>query len=120
MSLPRQLSARVDKELARNLEDLAPTGLSYSEIVKQSVALFATVYRVAVENGVAKPNEVPELTAYRYKLPPLPQPPRTGALNLPPRRAPHEEASPVRPAHPVRPGSSPVQLPRLGLTRPSV
>jgi hypothetical protein len=83
MTTPRQLSARVDDDLARNIEALAPTGLSYSEIVKRSVALFATVYRVAVENGVARPHEIPTLTAYKFQLPPLPQPPRTGQLQLP-------------------------------------
>ncbi|QFG12500.1 hypothetical protein SEA_ALVY_72 [Streptomyces phage Alvy] len=116
--LPRQLSARVDKELARNLTDLAPTGLSYSEIVKQSVALFATVYRVAVENNVAEPHEIPELTAYRYKLPPkwTPPPPRTGALTLPPKRStPREEVPAVRPPARRPAGARDSALPGLGL-----
>ncbi|MGW8953472.1 hypothetical protein [Streptomyces sp. NPDC055709] len=81
--LPRQLSARVDDRLAADLKALAPTGLSYSEIVKQAVHNFAELYQVAVTNGVARPNEVPIPIAYKYHLPPLPQPPRTGVLNLP-------------------------------------
>jgi hypothetical protein len=93
--MPRQLSARVDDELARHIRTLAPTGLSYSEIIKQAVAQFATVYRVAVENGVAEPDEIPKLTAYRYELPPKPQPPRTGAITL--KETPHEDRSPIRP-----------------------
>ncbi|MFE7463079.1 hypothetical protein ACFU6R_03105 [Streptomyces sp. NPDC057499] len=82
---PRQLSARVDAELARHIGTLAPTGLTYSEIVKQSIALFAEVYQVAVTNGVAEPHEIPTLIAYQYQLPPkwTPPPPRTGALRLP-------------------------------------
>ncbi|MGW0861271.1 hypothetical protein [Streptomyces sp. NPDC002611] len=88
--MPRQLAARMDADLARNVAELAPTGLSYSEIVKRSVALFTTVYRVAVQNGVARPHEIPTLTAYRYQLPPLPQPPRTGALDLPRLNLPKE------------------------------
>ncbi|MCS0601124.1 hypothetical protein NX794_07750 [Streptomyces sp. LP11] len=93
MSVPRQLSARVDTDLAEAIATLAPTGLSYSEIVKRSVALFATVYRVAVENNVTEPHEIPELTAYRYKLPPVPQPPRTGAINLPRLKLQKESAA---------------------------
>ena len=81
--LPRQLAARMDTDLARNVAALAPTGLSYSEIVKRSVALFAEVYRVAVEHQVAQPHEIPRLIAYKYELPPRWQPPRTGAINLP-------------------------------------
>ncbi|MEU5403742.1 hypothetical protein ABZ348_31165 [Streptomyces sp. NPDC005963] len=80
---PKQLAARMDAELARNVERLAPTRLSPSDIVKRSVALFVAVYQVAVENGVAQPDEIPTLTAFRYQLPPLPQPPRTGELRLP-------------------------------------
>ncbi|QNE75300.1 hypothetical protein F0344_12350 [Streptomyces finlayi] len=83
MTAPKQLAARVDAELARAIETLAPTGLTYSEIVKRAVAQFAEVYRVAVDNKVAEPHEVPILTAYRYQLPPRWQPPRTGAINLP-------------------------------------
>ncbi|MFE3589439.1 hypothetical protein ACFXOY_18235 [Streptomyces niveus] len=83
--LPRQLSARVDEDLARHIKTLAPAGLSYSELIKRSVALFAEVYAVAVANGVAEPHEVPRLTAYRYQLPPkwTPPPPRTGSLSFP-------------------------------------
>ncbi|MFD7259348.1 hypothetical protein [Streptomyces sp. NPDC059874] len=82
--LPRQLAARIDEALAKDIATLAPTGLSYSDIVKRSVALFAEVYQVAVANRVAAPDEIPTLIAYQYQLPPLPQPPRTGALRLPP------------------------------------
>ncbi|MFI5863534.1 hypothetical protein [Streptomyces sp. NPDC051546] len=80
---PRQLSARVDEPLAKDIETLAPTGLSQSEIVKRSVALFAEVYKVAVDNKVAAPSEIPVLIAYQFRLPPLPQPPRTGVIRLP-------------------------------------
>ncbi|MGW7434698.1 hypothetical protein [Streptomyces sp. NPDC054849] len=90
MSTPRQLAARVDADLARAIETLAPTGLSYSEIVKRAVAQFAEIYQVAVTNGVARPNEIPTLTAYRYQLPPAWQPPRTGAINLPRLKSPKE------------------------------
>jgi hypothetical protein len=82
--LPRQLSARVDEELARHIQTLAPTGLSYSEIIKRAVAQFALTYSVAVDHGVAKPHEIPRLTAFKFELPPLWQPPRTGAITLPP------------------------------------
>jgi hypothetical protein len=82
--LPRQLSARVDDELARHIQTLAPTGLSYSEIIKRAVAQFALTYQVAVDNGVARPHEIPRLTAFKFELPPLWQPPRTGAITLPP------------------------------------
>ncbi|MFJ7414664.1 hypothetical protein ACIQWZ_28270 [Streptomyces sp. NPDC098077] len=83
MTAPKQLAARVDADLARAIETLAPTGLTYSEIVKRAVAQFAEVYRVAVDNKVAEPHEVPILTAYQYKLPPRWQPPRTGSIKLP-------------------------------------
>ncbi|WP_405799508.1 hypothetical protein [Streptomyces sp. NBC_01506] len=91
--LPRQLSARVDEELARHITTLAPTGLSNSDLIKRSIALFAEVYAVAVENGVAEPREIPKLTAYQYQLPPkwMPPPPRTGALNIP-RSKPSKES----------------------------
>lgn len=78
MKLPRQLSARVDDDLARHIETLAPTGLSYSDIIKQAVAQFADTYAVAVANGVAEPHEIPKLTAYRYELPPSPSLPAPG------------------------------------------
>ncbi|ATI18931.1 hypothetical protein SEA_ANIMUS_67 [Streptomyces phage Animus] len=81
--LPRQLSARVDDRLAADLKILAPTGLSYSDIVKRAVHNFAEMYQVAVTNGVARPQEIPIPIAYKYALPPLPQPPRTGELHLP-------------------------------------
>ncbi|MEU7400060.1 hypothetical protein [Streptomyces sp. NPDC044948] len=90
MSTPRQLSARVDADLAQAIETLAPTGLSYSEIVKRAVAEFANIYRVAVENKVAAPHEIPTLIAYKYELPPRWQPPRTGAINLPRLKSPKE------------------------------
>ncbi|MGW3323910.1 hypothetical protein [Streptomyces virginiae] len=80
---PRQLAARIDEGLAKNIETLAPTGLSQSEIVKRSVALFAEVYKVAVDNKVAAPDEIPTLIAFQFRLPPPPQPPRTGVLRLP-------------------------------------
>ncbi|MGW6600570.1 hypothetical protein [Streptomyces sp. NPDC055036] len=98
--LPRQLAARMDEALAKNVEILAPTGLSYSEIVKRSVALFAQVYTVAVENGVAEPREIPKLTAFQYQLPPKPQPPRVGAITI--KETPREEAhqGPARPPLP--------------------
>ncbi|MFE9254061.1 hypothetical protein [Streptomyces sp. NPDC006879] len=83
MTAPRQLAARVDAGLARAIRTLAPTGLTYSEIVKRAVTQFAEIYQVAVDNGVARPHEIPTLIAYRYQLPPPPQPPRVGALNLP-------------------------------------
>ncbi|MGW4158723.1 hypothetical protein [Streptomyces sp. NPDC004788] len=83
MTAPKQLASRVDANLARALQILAPTGLTPSEIVKRAVTQFAEVYMTAVNNGVAKPNEIPTLIAYQYRLPPLPQPPRTGALRLP-------------------------------------
>ncbi|MEU6056959.1 hypothetical protein [Streptomyces sp. NPDC047097] len=81
--VPRQLAARVDADLARHLQALAPTGLSYSDIVKRAVRLFTSVYTVAVAQGVAEPHEIPVLTAYRYQLPPAWQPPRQGAIDLP-------------------------------------
>jgi hypothetical protein len=81
--LPRQLAARMDADLARNVAALAATGLTYSDIVKRSVALFAEVYQVAVDNRVAQPHEIPTLIAYKYKLPPCWQPPRTGEIHLP-------------------------------------
>jgi MinD superfamily P-loop ATPase len=90
VSTPRQLSARVDADLARAIETLAPTGLTYSEIVKRAVAQFAEVYQVAVENKVAAPHEIPTLIAYKYKLPPRWQPPRTGAINLLRLKSPKE------------------------------
>ncbi|MCY0933660.1 hypothetical protein [Streptomyces sp. H34-S4] len=79
----QQLAARMDEALAANVQALAPTGLTQSEIVKRAVALFVEVYQVAVANKVAEPHEIPELTAYRYRLPAKPQPPRTGAIQLP-------------------------------------
>ncbi|MCM8548847.1 hypothetical protein [Streptomyces sp. STCH 565 A] len=90
MSTPRQLSARVDADLAKHIETLAPTGLSYSEIVKRAVAEFAKIYSVAVENKVAAPHEIPRLIAYKYELPPRWQPPRTGAIDLPRLKSPKE------------------------------
>lgn len=90
--MPRQLAARMDEALAKNVKALAPTGLSYSEIVKRAVALLAEVYEVAVANGVAEPNEIPKLTAFQYQLPPkwTPPPPRTGAIQLPKLNLPKE------------------------------
>ncbi|MFD7976744.1 hypothetical protein [Streptomyces sp. NPDC059071] len=85
MTTPRQqIAARIDANLAQALQILAPTGLTPSEIVKRAVTQFAEVYMTAVNNGVARPNEIPTLIAYQYRLPPLPQPPRTGALRFPP------------------------------------
>src|SRR5690606_10297934 len=63
---PRQLSARVDDELRRNMLTLRIAGLSWSQMVKWGVALLADVYRAAWIYGQAPPTKTPILKSYIY------------------------------------------------------
>ncbi|MEU4984875.1 hypothetical protein [Streptomyces sp. NPDC021969] len=64
--LPRQLSARVDRSLARDIRALRLAGLSYSQMVKWGVALLADVYRGAWQYRVVEVGKTPELKSYLY------------------------------------------------------
>lgn len=64
--LPRQLSARVDASLARDIRALRLAGLSYSQMVKWGVALLADVYRAAWANRQAPVCKTPILKSYIY------------------------------------------------------
>lgn len=63
---PRQLSARVDDELLRNMRTLRVAGLSWSQMVKWGVALLADTYRASWIYGAAPPAKTPILKSYIY------------------------------------------------------
>ncbi|WJN62603.1 hypothetical protein [Streptomyces phage phiScoe1] len=67
MKMPRQLSARVDSKMARQIRTLRYAGLSYSQMVKWGVALLADVYAAAWEHKVVHLGETPELQSYIFK-----------------------------------------------------
>ncbi|MGW8630579.1 hypothetical protein [Streptomyces sp. NPDC055793] len=64
--LPRQLAARVDRSLARDIRALRLAGLSYSQMVKYGVALLADVYRGAWQYQQAPVFKTPILKSYIY------------------------------------------------------
>lgn len=64
--LPKQLSARVDTSLARDIRTLRLAGLSYSQMVKWGVALLADVYRGAWRYRQAPLLKTPILKSYLY------------------------------------------------------
>ena len=64
--LPRQLSARVDKELARDIRCLRLAGLSWSQMVKWGVTLLTSVYRQAYIYRQAPPCTTPILESFIY------------------------------------------------------
>ncbi|USH44650.1 hypothetical protein SEA_BROPLEASE_66 [Streptomyces phage BroPlease] len=65
-TLPRQLSARVDKELIGSIRMLRRAGLSWSQMVKWGVALLADVYAAAWEHRIVPIGETPELKSFIY------------------------------------------------------
>ncbi|AUG87255.1 hypothetical protein KGG77_gp13 [Streptomyces phage Omar] len=66
MKIPRQLSARVDADLARDIRCLRLAGLSWSQMVKWGVALLANVYRQAYVHRQAPPCTTPILKSFIY------------------------------------------------------
>ncbi|MFE4451451.1 hypothetical protein [Streptomyces sp. NPDC056796] len=83
MTKPQQVAARLDAGLERDLRVLSHTKLSNSALVKEAMKLLANVCHVAWTEGVVKPGELPELMAYKYRLPPEHRPPVEGVLSLP-------------------------------------
>lgn len=65
-TLPRQLSARVDKELVHHIKTLRRAGLSWSQMVKWGVTLLADVYAAAWEHRIVPVGETPQLKSYIY------------------------------------------------------
>ncbi|MFJ3775252.1 hypothetical protein ACIPX0_26515 [Streptomyces sp. NPDC090075] len=67
--LPRQLSARTDEALAKQIRTLQLAGLSYSQMVKWGVALLSDVYAAAWEYRLVPVGETPRLKSYIYGTP---------------------------------------------------
>lgn len=87
---PQQVAARIDAGLERDLDVLSRTNLSNSALVKEAMKLLASVCHVAWTEGVVKPGELPELTAFKYRMPVEHRPPTEGALNLSSTNLPKE------------------------------
>lgn len=90
MKTPVQVAARIDAGLERDLKVLARTELSNSALVKEAMKLLAAVCHVAWTEGVVEPGKLPELTAYKYRMPVEHRPPTEAALNLPRTNLPKE------------------------------
>ncbi|ATI18700.1 hypothetical protein SEA_AMETHYST_66 [Streptomyces phage Amethyst] len=114
MKIPRQLSARVDESLARDIRTLRLAGLSWSQMVKWGVTLLADVYRQAYIYRQAPPCTTPILKSYIYA--PY-DPNHQGPPWITEEETTHEDDRPLR-ADVPRPRPARVadlELPGLGL-----